>query len=97
MTNARTTEVLRLEPDAVSWREVDGEIVALDLRSGEYLAINATGSTLWAMLAEGATGPELTSRLIERYDLARDRAERDASAFVRELDIRGLIVRDLAS
>ena len=35
----------------LDWREVEGELVALDLRESRYLAVNRTGQVLWAALA----------------------------------------------
>ena len=49
------TEPLRVRADALEWREVDGEIVALDLRRSVYLAINPSGALLWPALVEGAS------------------------------------------
>ena len=92
-----TTAVVRLRPDAVSWREVDGEIVALDRRSGDYLAISPTGAGLWAQLVEGATEAHLADELAARYDLDRARAERDVAVFIEALEARGLVVRGGAS
>ena len=38
---------LRLDPEAVSWTEVDGEILALERESSTYIATNRTGTVLW--------------------------------------------------
>ena len=45
-----TDRVLRLRPEAVHFREVDGEIVAVDVAGGEYVAVNRSGSMLWSGL-----------------------------------------------
>ena len=39
--------VIRLNADAVSWREVDGEVIALGRESSEYLATNTSGAVVW--------------------------------------------------
>ena len=41
---------MRLRTDAVEWREVEGEIVALDLRDEMYLGVNGSGAVLWPLL-----------------------------------------------
>ena len=56
-------ERLRVRAEAVEWRTVEGEIVALDLRRSLYLAINPSGATLWPALVEGASRDELVERL----------------------------------
>ena len=57
------SEHLRLRPDAVAWREVDGEVIALGLESSTYFGTNSSGAILWRRLAEGTTRAELVNRL----------------------------------
>jgi hypothetical protein len=80
-----------LRDGALDWREVEGELVALDLRESRYLAVNRTGKVLWAALAEGATREDLAERLDETFGIERSRAERDVDAFIADLDSRGLL------
>ena len=53
----------KLRGQGVAWTDVDGEIVALDETSAEYLAANEAGGLLWRALAEGATRDELVAKL----------------------------------
>jgi hypothetical protein len=82
---------LRLEPDAVEWREVDGEIVALDRVAGEYFAVTGSGTLLWRQLVEGSTTDALAETLVARFALERDAALRDVERFVAALDSRGIL------
>lgn len=82
---------LRLRPDALDWREVEGEIVALDVRASTYLAVNTTGATMWPSLIEGATRDELVGQLQGRFDLEQSRAEADVDAFLKTLRGRDLL------
>ncbi len=84
-------ERLRLRADAVDWKRVDGEIVALDLVQSRYLAVNATGTALWGSLAEGATREELAGLLVAAHGIAPSRAREDADAFVAWLQTEGLL------
>jgi Coenzyme PQQ synthesis protein D (PqqD) len=84
----------KLRDADLDWREVEGELVALDLRESRYLAINRTGQVLWTALAEGATEDELTERLVEAFDIERTRAAADVNAFTTDLESRGLLVRE---
>jgi hypothetical protein len=88
------TESLRLRPGALEWREIDGEIVALDVRRSVYLAVNESGAILWPALAEGATEDDLTGRLQEAFDLDADRARQDLDAFVAMLREHDLLDAD---
>jgi Coenzyme PQQ synthesis protein D (PqqD) len=84
----------KLRDADLDWREVEGELVALDLRESRYLAINRTGRVLWSALAEGATQDELIERLVESFDIERARAAADVEAFTAELESRDLLVRE---
>ena len=85
---------LTLRDADLDWREVEGELVVLDLRESRYLAINRTGQVLWTILLEGATREELITRLIEEFEIERPRAASDVDSFTSELESRGLLVRD---
>lgn len=85
---------LRLRDVDLDWREVEGELVALDLRESRYLAVNRTGQVLWAALAEGATRAQLVERLIEEFGIDHARAAADVDAFTAELESRDLLVQE---
>jgi hypothetical protein len=87
---------LRLREADVDWREVEGELVVLDLRESRYLAINRTGQLLWTALARGATKGALIERLMEAFDIERTRAVADVEAFTSKLESRGLLVHERA-
>lgn len=82
---------IRLRPDGVSWREIEGEIVAVDLESSLYFGVNESGSVLWPLLAEGATRAELVDALEDRFDLESDQARHDVEEFLRALDGHDLL------
>jgi hypothetical protein len=88
-----TPEHIRLRPDALEWRELDGEIVALDLRTSTYLAVNRTGATVWPMVVAGATEAELTARIAREFGVSREIAAEGLRSFVHELDERDLLDR----
>jgi Coenzyme PQQ synthesis protein D (PqqD) len=82
---------VRLRSDAVRWREIEQEIIAVDLGSSTYLSTNESGSFLWRRLAEGATKEALTAELQERFSIDRDRAQKDVDLFLEMLAGRGLL------
>lgn len=85
---------MRLRDADLDWREVEGELVALDLRESRYLAVNRTGQVLWAALADGATRDQLVERLVEAFGIEHARASADVDAFTTELESRDLLVRE---
>lgn len=85
------SERLRLRPDAVAWREVDGEVIALGLESSTYFGTNSSGTVLWRRLAEGTTRAELVGDLMTTFDLEQAHAQADVDAFLDDLRGRGLL------
>jgi hypothetical protein len=77
--------------DSVSWREIDGEIIALDLRAGTYFSINASGVVLFRSLVEGATRSSLVGALQSECGVSEDIAHRDVDAFISQCRDKGLI------
>lgn len=84
---------MRLRVDDLTWREIDGELVVLDLRSSTYLTTNASATFLMKELVSNRSDAELADGLVNEFAISRAEAERDVRAFVGDLDRRGLLVR----
>jgi coenzyme PQQ synthesis protein D (PqqD) len=82
---------LRLNPSAVTWREVDGEVLALDLGTSTYLGTNPSGAMLWRSLAAGSSRDRLVELLTSEFDVEASRAAADVDAFLRYLESQGLL------
>ena len=91
MTGRSSSAAVRLRPGAVEWREVEGEVIAVDVRTSEYLAIKDTGAVLWRALQRGATTGELVEYVVARFDVEAEAARRDVEEFLAVLDGRGLL------
>ena len=85
---------IRLRQDDVEWREIEGEIVVLDLRRSTYLAVNRIGALLWPRLAAGATRSALVQRLVDEFDLEPLTAESDVDGFLQELRDQELLIEE---
>lgn len=86
-------DMIFLRDEAVSWRRIGQELVALDMEQSNYLSVNATGALLWSSLAEGATRGGLVSLIAERFNLAAERAAQDVDSFLADLSRRGLLTK----
>ena len=82
---------LKLRDEGLTWREIDDEVVALDVETATYLSANASGLLLWRSLSDGATREELVSRLVAEFEIDEERAGADVDAFIGELSQRGLL------
>lgn len=87
------TETIRLRDDSIEWREVEGEIVALDRAAREYIAVTGSGAVLWPLLVAGTTPSALAEALAARFDVSPATADRDVERFVASLEARDLLER----
>lgn len=85
------TRQLRLRSDLVEWRLVDGEVIALDLRTSRYLGLNPTAALVWQTVASGSTEPDLVDQVVAKFEVAREEAATDVAAFIADLESRGLL------
>lgn len=83
----------RYAPSAdVIAREVGGEEVLLDLRSGTYFSLNAVGTAIWqAIEARPSDAEALCDTVTAAFDVAPDIARADIAALLDDLLSRGLI------
>jgi hypothetical protein len=82
---------LKLREEGLTWREIDDEVVALDVETATYLSANPSGRLLWRALAFGATRDELVSCLLDEFEIDAERAGADVDAFIAELSQQGLL------
>jgi hypothetical protein len=85
--------MLKLRETDLHWREIDGEIIALEVRGSTYVAANGAGTLLWRALAEGATRDALIDELVSTYGIRREQASGDTDAFLAQLEEQGLLLR----
>lgn len=85
---------MRLRRADVTWRELEGRTVILDLAESRYLATNRTGALLLRVLLDECSHDRLVSVLSEEYDVPRDQADADVRAFTDLLREHGLLVDD---
>ncbi len=87
---------MKLKPGFVV-REVGGKTlaVAVGAMSREFhgmITLNGTGRTIWDALAEETTEAAIVDQILAEYEIDRETAERDVSAFLTTLREGGLLV-----
>ena len=73
---------MHLRDEGLTWQDLDGQVVVLDLRSSSYLELNSSASILFLQLSEGGSQESLVAALISAYRLDEDTADRDVRAFL---------------
>ncbi len=83
--------------DDVVTREVSGELVLMDLNSGQYFGLDAVGGRIWELLSESPHQlSELCDKIESEFDAPRDRIESDLIALATQLRDQELIAADAA-
>jgi hypothetical protein len=77
--------------DAVSFTELDGEIICLNLEAGQYVGMRDVGQAIWERLDEPRALDDIVRHVTSEYDVEYDTAAADVRAFLSELIQAGLV------
>jgi hypothetical protein len=88
---------LKLRQTDLAWRQVEGEVVVVDVRTSTYLSANDSGARLWSRLSEGTTRDELVAELVEGWGVDAGTAATDIDKFVQQLRDNGLLEDEAVS
>jgi hypothetical protein len=75
----------------VLFQEVDGEVVLLSLRTGEYFGLNSVGARVWVGLNGKLTWRAILEELKKVYEVPEERLIADIARFLDELGGSGLV------
>jgi len=78
-------------PERVLFRDLAGEAVLLDLESGRYFGLNATGTRMWSLLVQHHQVEAALLSLLEEFDAPRERLQAEFLDFVGILASRRLL------
>lgn len=85
------TDRFTVSEDVVA-REVGGEMVLLDLNSGQYFGLDTVGGRIWELLSNRPQSLKELSDLIEaEFDAPRERIEADLMTLATQLKDQELI------
>jgi len=76
------------------FQELDGEMVILDMKSGQYFGIDAIGSIIWQMLEQRLSPAVIIERLQEEYDVDAEICSQHVLDFLGELEKNKIISID---
>lgn len=85
---------MRIRTEGVTWQEIDGELVLLDLKTSAYLTTNAAGALLAKHLTEERSEQELVDALSEEFDIDVGRARADVDAYLTQLREKSLLIEE---
>ena len=86
------TDAVRV-PEAILFRELNGEAVLLNLESGTYFGLDAIGTRIWQLCEAHSSIEAVWDALQDEFDAPADALKTDLLVFVNELSSKGLLTR----
>ena len=71
--------------EMITWRDVDDELIVLELESGNYFSMNDVGRFIWLKVIEEKDFGTIVDLITSEYDTIEDQAIHDASHFIKGL------------
>jgi len=89
----------RYEPagEEIVSEEIDGEVIIVNLRNGNYYSLSQSATVIWAGIQEHATVERLQEHLQRRYTGETGSMGRDLGELIQALEAEQLIVLRSAS
>ncbi len=79
-----------VSPDVV-FRQMEGEMVLLDLATATYFGLDTVGARLWELLHDDGSLERAFTVMRDEYDVAPPVLERDLLRLLEQLRQRGLV------
>ena len=77
--------------DGLMWRDIDREVIILDIENDSYYSLNETGTLVWKMLEKGINVEGIFAALAKEYALSLKNAEKDVNSIIEKLKEEKLI------
>jgi hypothetical protein len=78
-------------PDDVIHRDLDGEAVILNLKTGTYFGLDAVGTRMWMLIGELGEHDKVLEALLAEFDVDDQRLRGDFDGLVAQLVDHGLL------
>jgi len=83
---------LQVKPsEDVVWRNLQGESVLLDLKSGVYFGLDAVGTRIWTLLQDRRNLQAVLQELLSEYEVSEETCAHDLMDLVSAMAEKGLV------
>ncbi len=82
---------IKPDPDVVITELEDKEAVLLHLGTKMYFTLNETGLRIWQLMSSGLTPGEISTRLLEEFDVTPEKARESVQNLISELIAEKLV------
>jgi len=83
---------VRIRKDVI-FRDLEGELVLLNLETGVYFGLDAVGSRIWELLAADRCLADVVATLTSEYEVEAEACEADLARFLETLADNELVDR----
>lgn len=84
-------DVLCVDGERIASDVIDGEAIVIDLETGVYYSLDRVGAVVWSLVSNGSTFGFIVDRVVERFDVERDRASGDIQRLVESMAAERLV------
>jgi hypothetical protein len=70
---------------------IAGEAALLNLKSEAYYGLDKVGAVVWSLLEQPRTVEEITTALLQRFDVEPQRCEQDLLALLNQMEQANLV------
>ena len=89
MSKPTLASIVTINPE-IAYRELDGEVVILNLETGVYFGLDAVGARTWKLIEDHGALGAVHAALHSEYDVPPSVLERDLLELVDQLCAKGL-------
>jgi len=75
----------------VVFKDLDNEMIIMDMDSGKYFGLNETGAAIWTLISKHHTLGEVLKRLLEEYEVPAQQLENELRGFLKAIYEKGLV------
>jgi Coenzyme PQQ synthesis protein D (PqqD) len=72
-------------------RDLDGEAVILNMKSGVYCGLNEVGARIWQLVQKTIDIEQICETLLAEYNVEKERCENEVLALLQQMAAKGLI------
>lgn len=84
-------DVLRVDGERIAADVIDGEAIVINLETGVYYSLDRVGAVVWSLVSGGSTFGAVVDRVVERFDVDRDRASGDIQRLLESMTAERLV------
>lgn len=82
---------IRRSPNQISC-DLDGEIVIMDSKSGDYYKMNSIGTRIWELITNPLPIEEIVLQLQREYEIDNQSCRQEVANFIENLSEKKLII-----